>query len=67
MEDWRQAGSTPTLRCTGKSAEIIDGKGLGRAPLRQRVRKYMKTQGMKKAAHFANGVNELEQSGSNIQ
>jgi hypothetical protein len=27
-------GLTPTLRCTGKSAEVIDGKGVGSAPLR---------------------------------
>ncbi len=27
-----------TLRCTGKSAEVIDGKGVAWAPLRKRVR-----------------------------
>ena len=30
----------------GKSAEVIDGKGVGSAPLRKRVRKYMKEKGL---------------------
>ena len=30
----------------GKSAEVIDGKGVGSAPLRKRVRKPMKGKGL---------------------
>ena len=41
------------LRCMGKSAQVIDGKRVAKAPLSKRVRKYMKTQGMKEAADFA--------------
>ena len=38
-----------TLRCTAKSAEVIDGKGVADAPWLQRVRKYMKRKTLDKA------------------
>ena len=34
------------LRCMGKSAETIDGKGVADAPLRKRVRKHLKAKGI---------------------
>ncbi len=46
----------------GKSAEVIDGKGVAMAPLRKRVRKCLKTQEMKEAADFANGADKTLRS-----
>ena len=36
-----------------KSAEVIEEKGIAMAPLRERVRKWMKRKEMKEAADFA--------------
>ena len=40
----------------GKSAQVIDGKGVGRAPLRKRVRNGMKTKGMQDSGRLRVGV-----------
>lgn len=40
------------LRCMAKSAQAIDGKGLGSAPLRKRVRNWLKGKGLDTHAAF---------------
>jgi hypothetical protein len=39
----------------GKSAEVIDGKGDAMAPLRKRVRNYMKTKGIEGKCRIERG------------
>ena len=46
---------TPTPYCMGKSAEVIERKGVAMAPLHERVRKYLKIQKIKEGCRFALG------------
>ena len=45
--------NTPTPRWMRKSAQVIDGEGVGVAPLRKRVRKRLKMQEIKEEGWFA--------------
>ena len=52
--NWKIAKTYPR-RCTEKSAEVIDGKGVASARGVQRVRNRMKTKEMNEAEDFADG------------
>ena len=41
-----------TRHCMGKSAQAIDKKDVAVAPLRKRVRKYLKTRGIEEEQRF---------------
>ena len=45
----RGVGGVPTLRCDGKSAEVIEGKGVVAGPWEERVGKLLERKGIKRS------------------